>query len=118
MKSSSISKYLILILLFTFPTSAQEESLILEQIPDLQQMAAALGMLLILIMGVRWIIADSAQERSEAKKGIMYVVVGLLIIYSVNRIICGLYCVNLPNPARGGCMEDMNCLLSIFVQLI
>lgn len=63
---------------------------------SLQSMAAALGALLILIMGIRWIMADSAQERQEAKRGILYVVIGLLIVYSVDQIIQTLYCSNLP----------------------
>jgi hypothetical protein len=55
------------------------------------QLADALGLLIISLMGARWMVADSAQERAEAKKGIIYVVVGLLVVHSMGRLIDGLY---------------------------
>ena len=55
------------------------------------QLADALGLLVISLMGGRWIIADSASERSEAKKGIIYVVVGLLVVHSMTVLIDTLY---------------------------
>lgn len=63
---------------------------------SLQEMAAALGILLIFIMGLRWMVAESAQEREEAKKGIIYVCVGLLIVYSYSQIVNDLYTSNIP----------------------
>lgn len=58
---------------------------------NLQQMAYALGLLMIVIQGLRYIIADSAQERAEVKKGLMYIVIGLLVVYGYQNL-TGLYC--------------------------
>jgi hypothetical protein len=47
---------------------------------NLQMVGYALGLLMVVIQGVRYIIADSAQERADVKKGLIYIVVGLLIV--------------------------------------
>jgi len=57
----------------------------------LTEMAAALALLLFTIMGLRWIVADSAQEREESKKGMIYIVTGLLIVVSADLIVERLY---------------------------
>jgi hypothetical protein len=53
--------------------------------------AYALGWLMMVLMGLKWIIAESANERAEAKKGMIYIVVGLLIVASA-RSLLQLYC--------------------------
>ncbi|HHQ44968.1 MAG TPA: hypothetical protein ENN13_02400 [Candidatus Altiarchaeales archaeon] len=68
------------------------------EIPGLLEMAAALATLLFAIMGLRWIAADSAQEREEAKKGMIYIVTGLLIVVSAHAIVRQLYCTPLGIP--------------------
>ncbi len=52
--------------------------------------AAALGWLMMILMGIKWMIADSPNERAEAKKGMIYIVLGLLVIASRCQIM-GLY---------------------------
>ena len=61
-------------------------------ITGLKAAASALGWLMMVIMGGKWIIADSANERAEAKKGMIYIVVGLLIIASGACLIKKVYC--------------------------
>ncbi|MCX6695777.1 MAG: hypothetical protein NTU61_05730 [Candidatus Altiarchaeota archaeon] len=58
---------------------------------SLQRMAYALGLLMVLVQGVRYIIADSAQERADVKKGLIYIVVGLLVV-SGYTMLTDLYC--------------------------
>ena len=60
---------------------------------SLCQLADALGLLIISLMGAKWIVADSAQERAEAKKGIIYVIVGLLVVHSMATLVDRLYCI-------------------------
>lgn len=57
-------------------------------IPNLKVVAAVLGWLFMVIMGIKWILADSPNERAEAKKGMMYIVVGLLVIASACQFMC------------------------------
>ena len=47
---------------------------------NLQYVGYTLGILMVIIQGVRYITADSAQERSDVKKGLIYVVIGILVI--------------------------------------
>jgi hypothetical protein len=56
-------------------------------VADLHVIASALGTLMMIIMGIRWIMADSPNERAEAKKGMMYIVLGLLVIASRTQFI-------------------------------
>ena len=58
---------------------------------NLQTMAYALGLLMVVVQGLRYIIADSAQERADVKKGLIYVVVGLLVVSGYTNL-TNLYC--------------------------
>lgn len=62
----------------------------------------ALGWLMLTVLGMKWIVAESTQERLDAKKGMIYIVVGLLVV----RVICNLiafYCQAAQNSmALGG----------------
>ena len=58
---------------------------------NLQSMAYALALLMVVIQGVRYIVADSAQERAEVKKGLIYIVIGLLVVQGYS-IMMDLYC--------------------------
>jgi hypothetical protein len=60
-------------------------------IANLRTVAYALGWLMMVLMGLKWIISESANERAEAKKGMIYIVVGLLIVTSA-RALLQLYC--------------------------
>ena len=58
---------------------------------DLRRIAFALGWIMMVFMGVKWIVSDSANDRSDAKKGMIYIVIGLLIVASACQLI-QLYC--------------------------
>ncbi len=49
---------------------------------EFRTVALALGYLMMVLMGIKWIIADSPNDRADAKKGMMYVVIGLLLVAS------------------------------------
>jgi hypothetical protein len=59
---------------------------------DLASVGYALGYIMMVFMGVKWIVADSPNDRAEAKKGILYIVIGLLIIASATDLLNRLYC--------------------------
>lgn len=61
---------------------------------ELRSVAAALGTLMIAIQGMKWAIAESPQERVEARKGIMYVIIGLLLVSQADQLVEDLYCSN------------------------
>ena len=77
-------------------------------IVSMKSLAYALGWLMMVLMGIKWIIADSPNERAEAKKGMIYVIIGLLVVRSACNLIC-LYCNNvetaLSNPPSFNCDE-------------
>jgi len=58
---------------------------------NLQNMAYALGLLMVVIQGIRYIISDSAQEKAEVKKGLLYVVVGVLVVSGYTNL-TDMYC--------------------------
>ena len=76
---------IILIVLFSQSASAQT------WVNSLRQVVVALGWLMMIIMGIKWIMSDSANERAEAKKGMLYIVIGLLIINLSCNLLC-IYC--------------------------
>ncbi|MDD5112181.1 MAG: pilin [Candidatus Altiarchaeota archaeon] len=57
----------------------------------LRTVASALGVLVISYAGIRWIMADSPQERDDAKKTIIYVIIGLLVVAASNDLVAALY---------------------------
>ncbi|VVB54767.1 TrbC/VIRB2 family protein [uncultured archaeon] len=67
-----------------------------DMICDLVEIASALGTLMIAIQGLRWAVADGASERNEAKKGIMYVVIGLALVVNAPTIVDTIYWNNIP----------------------
>ncbi|MFH1125776.1 MAG: pilin [Candidatus Altiarchaeota archaeon] len=61
----------------------------------LTTLASALGVLVISYAGIRWVAADSPQERDDSKKMIMYVMVGLIIVNLADYLVQALYCESL-----------------------
>jgi len=57
----------------------------------LKQIAVALGWVMMIIMGVKWITSDAASDRADAKKGMIYIVIGLLVVALSCNLLC-LYC--------------------------
>lgn len=91
----------ILILLLVSSASAQYD-----WIQSMKTLAYALGWLMMVIMGVKWIIADSPNERADAKKGMIYIVIGLLIVRSSCQIL-QLYCDNAHKAVGTNVCKDM-----------
>ena len=54
--------------------------------------AAALGTLMISIQGLKWLMAESPKGRAEAKKGIVWTILGLTVAYIAVNLVCGIYC--------------------------
>ncbi|MFC2154388.1 pilin [Candidatus Altiarchaeota archaeon] len=74
--------------------------------------AGFLASLMFVLQGVRWIMSESPQDRMEAKKAIMYIIIGLLVVYMAAILVSTLYCNTLKNydptidcslEAIGGC---------------
>lgn len=68
-------------------------STVSEMVVSMQTLAYGLGWLMMVIMGIKWIIADSPNERADSKKGMIYIIIGLLIVRSACNLIT-LYCDN------------------------
>jgi hypothetical protein len=41
---------------------------------------------------LRWVIAETPNGRAEAKKGLVWTIMGLLVAYLAVTLVCGLYC--------------------------
>lgn len=83
-------RLLLLVLVLSLEVTAQTE---LEELNDaLVTVAAAMGVLMISIQGLKWITSDNPQDRAEAKKGLIYILVGLLVVALAAQIVLGLYC--------------------------
>ncbi len=78
----------LIVSLLSMAASAQTP---LSWVVGLKRVAFALGWIMMVFMGVKWIVADSANERAEAKKGMIYIVIGLLIVASVSSLL-QMYC--------------------------
>ncbi|MBD3262557.1 MAG: hypothetical protein GF334_12965 [Candidatus Altiarchaeales archaeon] len=58
--------------------------------------ANILGALMLVFLGIKWIIADAAQERNEIKKGVLYIIIGILIANGYQQFVAQFYTANLP----------------------
>lgn len=57
----------------------------------LRNFAVALALMMFFFQALRWVMADSPQARAEAKKGIIYIILGLLVVYLAFHVVCGIY---------------------------
>lgn len=105
-KILNIVSTLLLINLVTATTTtlfedSPEGQEIFKLVKGLQDVAAALGVLMIAYSGARWIMADSPQDREDAKKTIIYVIIGLLIVSLTKDIVKAIYCQTLQSTSYG-----------------
>ena len=92
------------------PALAQAQ---LINVASMKNLAYALAWIMMVLMGVKWIIADSPNERAEAKKGMIYIVIGLLVVVSAGNLLC-LYCKNAETALGAGASvcPDVKALIS------
>lgn len=66
------------------------------------------------IQGLRWVMSDTPQDRMEAKKGIMYIIIGLLVVYMAATMVSVIYCETLKNydPNCPGSSCSVDCSIS------
>lgn len=104
----------ILILALSAPAASATAAATYPWIASMQGLAYALGWAMMVILGIKWVTSDSANDRQDAKKGMMYIVIGLLVAASMCGLMC-IYCnaatnsMNLGgNPLIGGA-PSFNC---------
>lgn len=56
------------------------------------QVVGALAVLMIAVHALRYVTSDNAQERADIKKGLTYIIIGLLIAYMATILVRGIYC--------------------------
>lgn len=69
----------------TFPATFTSTMQEIENI--LLRVGTVLGALMITIEGIKWITAQSPPERESAKKGVIYIMIGLILLKSSEKII-------------------------------
>lgn len=83
---------LLLLIKFASATTIPQMSPVAELNVGLLNIASALGVLVITYAGIRWVASESPQEREDAKKTILYVIVGLIIVRLAHPLVQALYC--------------------------
>lgn len=78
---------------------------------QLRGVAYALGWMMMVLMGVKWIVADSPNERADAKKSMIYVVMGLLVVASA----CGLLHIYCDNASATITTPGFTCTPSTYI---
>jgi len=78
---------------------------------SLNTFAYSLGWLMLCIMGVRWIVAENASERGDAKKGMIYIMVALLILSVLCSLMC-LYCKAATDSLSAGGVNYFDCRIN------
>lgn len=58
----------------------------------LRIIAGALAVLMMSIAGLKYVISSSPQEREDAKKGIIYILVGLTVVVIAGTLVATFYC--------------------------
>lgn len=56
------------------------------------QVVGALAVLMIAVHALRYVTSDNPQDRADIKKGLTYIVIGLLIAYMATILVKGIYC--------------------------
>ncbi|MFH1835802.1 MAG: pilin [Methanobacteriota archaeon] len=77
----------------------------------LKTVAAALAVLLISIQGLKYITAESPNDRAEAKKGLIWIIVGLVVAAVSANLVCGLYCMAIAQYWTGS-STPLNCQIT------
>jgi len=88
-----------IILLFLAGLAAADE--MTDLIGALKKIAAALGALLIAVQGLKYVTAEAPDDRAEAKKGLIWIIVGLLVAAISAYLVCGLYCAAISSTYGG-----------------
>ena len=82
---------LFLTLIVLSALSAIASAQVIPWVASLRLVAYSLGWLMMAIMGMKWIVAESANDRADAKKGMIYIVIGLVLVANACQLLC-LYC--------------------------
>jgi len=83
------------------PTAQTQELYDLSE--ALVMIAAALALALMAYQGLKWITADTPGDRSEAKKGMIYCILGLVVVAVAGFVVEGLYCQTICTYGDMGC---------------
>jgi NADH:ubiquinone oxidoreductase subunit 2 (subunit N) len=84
-----------LVLLLSFTSLVNAAPTAVDEVGEINRamrsIAAALAILIISIQGLKWVTSDTPAERAEAKKGMTYIILGVVVVYLAAHIVCGLY---------------------------
>jgi drug/metabolite transporter superfamily protein YnfA len=47
---------------------------------QLRIISGPLGFLMVILLGIKWMVAEGPEERENARRGIIYVVIGMLLV--------------------------------------
>jgi|GEM_PF-6225810 len=58
----------------------------------LQQIGWPLAFFMLVYMGIKWMISEGPQERENARRGVIYVIIGLLLLVGGVELVYNLLC--------------------------
>lgn len=93
-----VSIVLLVLILASSLVSADEMT---DLVSALKKIAAGLATLLIAIQGLKYVTAQTPEDRAEAKKGLIYIILGLLVAAIAANLVCGLYCAAIASTYGG-----------------
>lgn len=51
-----------------------------------------IGLFMMVYMGIKWMVAEGPEERENARRGIIYIVIGLILLQTARGLVEGLLC--------------------------
>jgi len=90
MKKRTLAKLTLIALMAAFVSGDNFEAMH-EANTAIRWVGAALGVLMFAVQGLKWLSSDTPEGRADAKKGMIYVIVGLLFLRLAFGLTCGLY---------------------------
>lgn len=58
----------------------------------LEKISYPIGFFMIVYMGIKWIISEGPEDRENARRGVIYVVIGLILLKSAVELVTYLLC--------------------------
>ncbi len=59
---------------------------------QLQAIGWPIGWFMVALMGIKWIISEGPEAREDARRGVIYVVIGLILLMTAESLTIMLFC--------------------------
>jgi hypothetical protein len=63
-----------------------------EVIVSIQTIGYPIGFIMMIYMGVRWFLAEGPEDRENARRGVIYIIIGIMLLRTADPLINYLLC--------------------------